>query len=66
LIRVSAAIRVKSVSTASSRSWSSRRLPVGPPAKPVAITGRPSNFSARATLIPFPPATVRLSTARWR
>ena len=33
---------------------------------PVAITGRPSSFSARATLTPLPPATVRASTARWR
>ena len=66
LIRVSAAIRVKSVSTDSSRSCSSTRVPVGPPTKPVAITGRPSRLSARATLIPLPPATVRLSTARWR
>jgi hypothetical protein len=66
LIRVSPAILVKSVSTDSSRSCSSNRVPVGPPAKPVAITGRPSRLSARATLIPLPPATVRLSTARWR
>src|SRR6476660_9847889 len=66
LIRVSAAIRVKSVSTDSSRSCSSTRAPVGPPTKPVAITGRPSRLSARATLMPLPPATVRLSTARWR
>ena len=28
--------------------------------------GRPSSFSARATLTPLPPATVRDSTARWR
>src|SRR5215213_4335883 len=66
LIRVSAAILVKSVSTDSSCSCSSTRDPVGPPTKPVAITGRPSRLSARATLIPLPPATVRLSTARWR
>src|SRR4051794_24937171 len=57
---------MKSVSTDSSCSCSSTRRPVGPPTKPVAITGRPSRFSARATLMPLPPATVRLSTARWR
>src|SRR5204863_3604970 len=33
---------------------------------PVAITGRSRSFSARATLTPFPPATVLDSTARWR
>src|SRR3954447_14892198 len=66
LIRVSAAIRMKSVSTDSSCSCSSTRRPVGPPTKPVAITGRPSRLSARATLMPLPPATVRLSTERWR
>src|SRR5215203_2558900 len=65
-MRVSPAIRVKSVRTDSSRSCSSTRVPVGPPANPVAITGLPSRLRARATLIPLPPATVRLSTARWR
>src|SRR5690348_14947205 len=57
---------MKSVRTDSSCSCSSTRRPVGPPTKPVAITGRPSRFSARATLMPLPPATVRLSTERWR
>src|SRR3954463_10512030 len=66
LMRVSAAIRMKSVSTDSSCSCSSTRVPVGPPTMPEAITGRPSRLSARATLIPLPPATVRLSTDRWR
>src|SRR3954447_6902605 len=66
LMRVSEAIRVKSVRTDSSCSCSSTWVPIGPPTKPAAITGRPSRFSARATLIPLPPATVRLSTARWR
>ena len=42
------------------------RLRCRPPASPVAMTGRPSSFSARATLTPLPPATVRDSTARWR
>src|SRR4051812_14841657 len=57
---------MKSTSTDSSCSCSRTRAPVGPPTKPPAITGRPSRLRARATLIPFPPATVRLSTARWR
>ena len=35
------------------------RLPVAPPARPVAITGLPSSFSARATLTPLPPADGR-------
>ena len=38
------AIRMKSVSTDSSCSCSSTRVPVGPPTKPVAITGRPSRL----------------------
>ena len=36
------------------------RVPVGPPAKPVAITGWPSVLSVRATLTPLPPGIVRL------
>src|SRR5262245_2673600 len=42
------------------------RVPVRPPASPVATTGWSSRFSARATLIPFPPASVTTSLARWR
>src|SRR4051794_25051707 len=42
------------------------RVPVGPPATPVAITGWPSFFRARATLTPLPPAIERCSTERWR
>src|SRR4051812_5156246 len=42
------------------------RVPVGPPATPVAMTGMPSVFSARATLTPLPPAIAVCSTARWR
>ena len=37
-----------------------------PPTRPVATTGTPSAFSARATLIPFPPASVTPALARWR
>ena len=66
LVRDSPSIRVKSLRIDSSASCSRIRVPVGPPARPVAITGRPSSFSARATLTPLPPATVRASTARWR
>ena len=42
------------------------RVPVGPPAMPVAITGWPSACSARATFTPLPPAIAVCSTARWR
>ena len=40
------------------------RVPVGPPATPVAITGWPSAFSALATFTPLPPAIAVCSTAR--
>ena len=42
------------------------RVPVRPPASPVATTGTSRIFSARATLIPLPPASVRTSLERWR
>src|SRR6476469_2799707 len=42
------------------------RSPVRPPARPVATTGVSSRFRARATLIPLPPALVRLFDARCR
>ena len=42
------------------------RVPVAPPAKPVAMTGWPSVFSVRATLTPLPPGIVVCSTVRWR
>src|SRR5207244_2496946 len=45
---------------------STMRVPVRPPASPVATTGMSSRFSARATLIPFPPASERPWLARWR
>jgi hypothetical protein len=43
------------------------RVPVPPPARPVATTGTPSRLSARATLIPFPPASDSpwLARCRW-
>src|SRR5436305_11596528 len=42
------------------------RVPVRPPTRPVATTGTSSAFSARATLIPFPPAAVNAALARCR
>src|SRR3954471_11420153 len=65
-VRDSSRIRTKSLRIASSVSCSMMRVPVGPPATPVAITGIPSVFSARATLTPLPPAMAVCSTARWR
>ena len=50
----------------SSARRSISRAPVGPPARPVAITGRSRSLRARATFTPLPPATVLASTARWR
>ena len=47
-------------------SWSTIRVPVAPPASPVAITGAPSVLSTRATLTPLPPGIVVCSTVRWR
>ena len=41
-------------------------VPVRPPARPVAITGCPSRFSARATLTPLPPGRLSEDSARWR
>ena len=64
LVLVSPGIRVNAVSTDSSRSSSSSRVPEAPPAIPAAITGRPRRRSARATLTPLPPAIVLASTAR--
>src|SRR5438874_9034994 len=42
------------------------RVPVTPPASPVATTGTPSAFNVRATLIPLPPASATPALARWR
>ena len=47
-------------------SCSTIRVPVAPPASPVAITGAPSVLSTRATLTPLPPGIVVCSTVRWR
>ena len=67
LVRDSPAIRVNAVEhRLLARAARGSACPVAPPAIPVAITGRPSRRSARATLTPLPPAIVRASTARWR
>src|SRR5262245_24203425 len=59
-------MRTKSFRIASAVSCSTIRVPVSPPASPVATTGTSSRLSARATLIPFPPARVRPPLARCR
>ena len=64
LVRDSSRMRTKSLSTDSWVSWSTIRVPVAPPVKPVAITGWPSALSTRATLTPLPPGMVVCSTVR--
>jgi hypothetical protein len=59
-------MRTKSLRIASAVSSSTMRVPVRPPAKPVATTGTSSAFSARATLMPLPPANVSPALARCR
>ncbi len=66
LVRDSSRMRTKSLRIDSAVRCSTIRVPVGPPAKPVAITGWPSAFSPRATLTPLPPGIVVPSTVRWR
>jgi hypothetical protein len=65
-VRDSPSIGTKSLRIASEASSCTIRLPVSPPARPVVTTGTRSSFSARATLIPLPPASARLELARWR
>ncbi len=65
-VRDSATMRTKSLRIASAVSSSTIRVPVRPPVRPVATTGTSRSLSARATLIPFPPASVRTSLERWR
>ena len=64
LVRDSSRMRTKSLRIDSSVSCSTMRVPVAPPAKPVATTGWPSRLIARATFTPFPPAIVRCATLR--
>src|SRR5690348_15824403 len=59
-------MRTKSLRIASVVSSSTMRVPVRPPARPVATTGTSSALSARATLIPLPPASVCAALARCR
>ena len=65
-VRDSSPMRRKSLRMPSPVSASVMSVPVGPPATPVAITGCPSAFRARATFTPLPPAMAVCSTARWR
>src|SRR4051794_29921840 len=59
-------MRTKSWRIASFESSSRIRVPVPPPASPVATTGTSRRLSARAMLTPLPPACERLALARWR
>ena len=63
-VRDSPSMRTKSLRIDSCVSSSITRVPVRPPVSPVATTGTPSTFSARATLMPLPPASVRAWLAR--
>ena len=65
-VRDSSRMRTKSLRIDSSVSCSTMRVPVAPPAKPVAMTGWPSVLSVRATLTPLPPGIVVCSTVRCR
>src|SRR3954468_17989223 len=66
LVRDSSRMRTKSLRIDSAVSCSTIRVPVAPPATPVAMTGWPSVFSVRATLTPLPPGSVVCSTVRCR
>src|SRR5436309_7086438 len=66
LVRDSSRMRTKSERIDSSVSSSTTRVPVGPPVKPVATTGRPRRLTARATLTPLPPGIVVCATLRCR
>jgi hypothetical protein len=63
-VRDSSRMRTKSLRIDSSVRCSTMRVPVAPPAKPVAITGWPSVLSVRATFTPLPPGIVVWSTVR--
>ena len=55
VVRDSSAMRTKSFRIPSRVSSSTISVPVRPPASPVATTGSPRRFKARATLMPLPP-----------
>src|SRR5205085_8238678 len=65
-VRDSSRVRTNAFRIASSLSASTIRVPVAPPAIPVAITGWPSRLITRATLTPLPPGIVTWSTLRCR
>jgi len=65
-VRDSSSMRTKSFRIDSAVSASTILSPAAPPANPVATTGTPSVFNARATLIPLPPGSERLELARCR
>ena len=66
-MRDSSAIRTKSFRIPSRIRSSTISVPLRPPASPHATTGSPSRFSARATLMPLPPArdSPRWHRCRW-
>ena len=66
-MRDSSAIRTKSFRIPSRVRFSISSVPFRPPASPHATTGSPSRFSARATLMPLPPArdSPRWQRCRW-
>ena len=64
--RDSSRMRTKSLSSPSRVSSSTMRVPFAPPARPVATTGSSSRLSARATLMPLPPAWTRPCWQRCR
>ena len=66
LVRDSSRMSTNALRIDSSCSASTIRLPVAPPARPVAITGCPRRLSARATFTPLPPGMVTWSRLRWR
>jgi hypothetical protein len=66
LVRDSSRIRTNELRIASPFRASTIRVPVAPPASPVAITGWPRRLIARATLTPLPPGIVTWSTVRCR
>src|ERR671917_115352 len=65
-VRECPSISTRSKGMAASERPSLMASPLRPPANPAARTGTPRVRSERATLTPFPPASVTLSGALWR
>src|ERR671916_639474 len=65
-VRECPSISTRSKAIAASERPSLMASPLRPPANPAARTGTPRVRSERATLTPFPPASVTLSGALWR